>query len=64
MEGAPDVSLSTGMPENERKQRVVRIYKPAKNAMQSVRTKELLQSLVCYAVLLLLLYLHRMERNW
>ena len=52
------------MPENERKQRVVRIYKPAKNAMQSVRTKELLQSLVCYAVLLLLLYLHRMERNW
>merc|ERR1712128_88735 len=35
VEGAPDVSLTSGMPEEERKERVVRIYKPAKNAMQS-----------------------------
>ena len=35
MEGPPDVSLTSGMPEEERKERTVRIYKPAKNAMQS-----------------------------
>ena len=35
MEGAPDVALTSGMPDEERKSRVVRIYKPAKNAMQS-----------------------------
>ena len=35
MEGAADVTVSSGMPEEERKSRVVRIYKPAKNAMQS-----------------------------
>ena len=36
VEGAPDIYLPSGMPENARKQRVVRIYKPAKNDMQSV----------------------------
>ena len=35
VEGPADVSLTSGMPEEERKERVVRIYKPAKNAMQS-----------------------------
>ena len=35
VEGAPDVALTSGMPDEERKSRVVRIYKPAKNAMQS-----------------------------
>ena len=33
--GPPDVALTSGMPDQERKERVVRIYKPAKNAMQS-----------------------------
>ena len=33
--GPPDVALTSGMPHQERKERVVRIYKPAKNAMQS-----------------------------
>merc|ERR1711953_1391705 len=35
VEGAPDVTVTSGMPEEERLTRVVRIYKPAKNAMQS-----------------------------
>ena len=35
VEGAPDVTVTSGMPEEERLSRVVRIYKPAKNAMQS-----------------------------
>merc|ERR1719504_514880 len=35
VEGPPDVALTSGMPDQERKERVVRIYKPAKNAMQS-----------------------------
>ena len=35
VEGAPDVTVTSGMPEAERVTRVVRIYKPAKNAMQS-----------------------------
>ena len=35
VEGAPDVTVSSGMPEEERVTRLVRIYKPAKNAMQS-----------------------------
>eukprot|EP00092_Neocalanus_flemingeri_P008356 GFUD01009010.1.p1 GENE.GFUD01009010.1~~GFUD01009010.1.p1 ORF type:complete len:182 (-),score=58.05 GFUD01009010.1:297-842(-) len=35
VEGPPDVALTGGMPDEERKERVVRIYKPAKNAMQS-----------------------------
>jgi hypothetical protein len=35
VEGPPDVALTSGMPDEERRQRVVRIYKPAKNAMQS-----------------------------
>ena len=35
VEGAPDVTVSSGMPEEERITRLVRIYKPAKNAMQS-----------------------------
>ena len=36
VEGAPDVSLPSGMPEDERKQMVVRIYQLVKNAMQYV----------------------------
>ena len=36
VEVAPDVSLPSGMPEDERKQRVVRIYQLVKNAMQYV----------------------------
>ena len=35
VEGAPDVTITSGMPDEERVTRVVRIYKPAKNAMQS-----------------------------
>ena len=35
VEGAPDVTITSGMPDEERLTRVVRIYKPAKNAMQS-----------------------------
>ena len=35
VEGAADVTVTSGMPEEERLSRVVRIYKPAKNAMQS-----------------------------
>ena len=35
VEGAPDVTITSGMPEEERVTRLVRIYKPAKNAMQS-----------------------------
>ena len=35
VEGPPDVALTSGMPDQERKERIVRIYKPAKNAMQS-----------------------------
>ena len=35
VEGAPDVTITSGMPDEERKTRLVRIYKPAKNAMQS-----------------------------
>merc|ERR1712226_1294061 len=35
VEGAMDVALTSGMPEEERKERLVRIFKPAKNAMQS-----------------------------
>lgn len=35
VEGAPDVAITSGMPDEERVTRVVRIYKPAKNAMQS-----------------------------
>merc|ERR1719341_2345046 len=35
VEGPPDVGLTSGMPDQEKKERVVRIYKPAKNAMQS-----------------------------
>merc|ERR1712059_14829 len=35
VDGPADVSLTSGMPEEERKERLVRIYKPAKNAMQS-----------------------------
>ena len=35
VEGAPDVSMTSGMPDAERVERLVRIYKPAKNAMQS-----------------------------
>merc|ERR1712059_90437 len=35
VEGAVDVTVTSGMPEGERKERLVRIYKPAKNAMQS-----------------------------
>ena len=35
VEGAVDVTVGSGMPEEERRERVVRIYKPAKNAMQS-----------------------------
>ena len=35
VEGPPDVALTSGMPNQERKERIVRIYKPAKNAMQS-----------------------------
>ena len=35
VEGAPDVTVTSGMPEEERVTRTVRIYKPAKNAMQS-----------------------------
>ena len=35
VEGAPDVTVTSGMPEEERVSRVARIYKPAKNAMQS-----------------------------
>merc|ERR1712055_1183386 len=35
VEGPPDVALTSGMPDQERRERVVRIYKPAKNAMQS-----------------------------
>ena len=35
VEGAPDVTVSSGMPEEEGVTRTVRIYKPAKNAMQS-----------------------------
>merc|ERR1711874_116745 len=34
VEGVEDISVVTGMPE-EHKERTVRIYKPAKNAMQS-----------------------------
>ena len=33
--GPPDVALTSGMPDQERRERVVRIYKPVKNAMQS-----------------------------
>ena len=35
VEGAPDVAITSGMPDEERVTRLVRIYKPAKNAMQS-----------------------------
>lgn len=35
MQGPEDHSLITGMPEEFTRERVVRIYKPAKNAMQS-----------------------------
>ena len=35
VEGAPDVTITSGMPDEERVTRTVRIYKPAKNAMQS-----------------------------
>ena len=35
VEGAPDVTITSGMPDEERITRTVRIYKPAKNAMQS-----------------------------
>jgi hypothetical protein len=35
VEGAVDVAFTDGMPEGERKERLVRIFKPAKNAMQS-----------------------------
>ena len=35
-EGAPDVCFLSGMPDDVRKQRVDRIYKLAKNAMQYV----------------------------
>ena len=35
VEGAPDVAITSGMPDEERVTRTVRIYKPAKNAMQS-----------------------------
>jgi len=35
VEGVPDVALTSGMPDAERVERLVRIYKPAKNAMQS-----------------------------
>ena len=35
VEGPADVALTSGMPDQERRERVVRIYKPAKNAMQS-----------------------------
>merc|ERR1712128_402443 len=35
VEGEVDVALTSGMPDEERLERQVRIYKPAKNAMQS-----------------------------
>ena len=35
VEGEVDVAMTSGMPDEERKSRLVRIYKPAKNAMQS-----------------------------
>jgi len=35
IEVAEDISLLTGMPEEHTKERLVKIYKPAKNAMQS-----------------------------
>merc|ERR1712098_489072 len=36
VEGPADVALTSGMPDQERVTRVVRIYKPAKNAMQAL----------------------------
>ena len=35
MKGAEDLSLLSGMPEEQTLERQVRIFKPAKNAMQS-----------------------------
>merc|ERR1719362_2329701 len=35
VEGPADVTITAGMPDAERKERQVRIFKPAKNPMQS-----------------------------
>ena len=35
VQGAVDISLVSGVPEEHIKDRTVRIFKPAKNAMQS-----------------------------